>query len=86
MDIGTEEDTSGRNFVCFLSNVVFLLLLLLLLLLLYILYIHLKCYPENCLYTPPALFPYPPTPISWPWRSPVLGHIKFAIPRGLSSQ
>jgi hypothetical protein len=35
---------------------------------------------------PPALFPYPPTPASWPWHSPVLGHIKFAIPRGLSSQ
>jgi hypothetical protein len=35
---------------------------------------------------PPALLPYPPTPTSWPWRSPVLGHIKFAIPRGLSSQ
>jgi hypothetical protein len=32
-------------------------------------------------YTPP---PRPcPTPSSWPWRSPVLGHIKFARPRGL---
>ena len=30
--------------------------------------------------------PYPPTPTSWPWNSPVLRHIKFAIPRGLSSQ
>jgi hypothetical protein len=32
-------------------------------------------------------FPYtlpPPTSISWPWSSPVLGHIKFARPRGLS--
>jgi hypothetical protein len=27
--------------------------------------------------TPPALLPYPPIPTSWPWRSPVLGHIKF---------
>jgi hypothetical protein len=26
---------------------------------------------------PPPL-PYPPIPIFWPWRSPVLGHIKFA--------
>jgi hypothetical protein len=34
----------------------------------------------------PALLPYSPTPTSWPWHSPVLGHIKFAIPRGLSSQ
>jgi hypothetical protein len=34
----------------------------------------------------PALLPYPPTPTSWPWRSPVLVYIKFARPRGLSSQ
>jgi hypothetical protein len=30
--------------------------------------------------------PYPPTPTFWPWRSPVLGHIKFACPMGLSFQ
>ena len=35
---------------------------------------------------PPALLPYSPTPTSWPWSSPVLGHTKFARPRGLSSQ
>ena len=35
---------------------------------------------------PPALLPYPPTPTSWPWCFPVLGHIKFARSRGLSSQ
>jgi hypothetical protein len=29
---------------------------------------------------------YPPIPIFWPWRSPVLGHIKFARPMGLSFQ
>ena len=29
----------------------------------------------------PALLLYPPTPTSWPWCSPVLGNIKFAIPR-----
>jgi hypothetical protein len=34
----------------------------------------------------PTLLPYPPTPTSWPWCSPVLGHIKFVRPRGLSSQ
>jgi hypothetical protein len=28
--------------------------------------------------------PYPSTPTFWPWRSPVLGHIKFASPMGLS--
>jgi hypothetical protein len=52
----------------------------------YFLYLHFKCYPESSLYPPPALLPYPPTPSSWPWHSPVLRHIKFAIPRGLSSQ
>jgi hypothetical protein len=31
----------------------------------------------------PHPLPYPPTPTSWPWRSPVLRHIKFARPRGL---
>jgi hypothetical protein len=34
----------------------------------------------------PCLLPYPPTPTSWLWCSPVLEHIKFARPRGLSSQ
>jgi hypothetical protein len=29
--------------------------------------------------------PYTATPTSWPWYSPVLGHIKFARPKGLSS-
>jgi hypothetical protein len=52
----------------------------------YFLYLHFKCYPKSSLYPPLALLPYPPTPTSWPWRSPVLGHIKFARPRGLSSQ
>jgi hypothetical protein len=52
----------------------------------YFLYLHFKCYLESSLYSPPAQLPYPPTPTSWPWRSPVLGHIKFARPRGLSSR
>jgi hypothetical protein len=45
-----------------------------------------KCFPESSLYPPPTLLHYPPTPASWPWHSPVLGHIKFTIPRGLSFQ
>ena len=32
-------------------------------------------------YTLPSLLPNPPTPASWPWHSPVLGHIIFARPR-----
>ena len=39
---------------------------------------------ESPLYSPPDLLPYPPTPTSWPWHSPVLRHIKFARPMGLS--
>jgi hypothetical protein len=35
---------------------------------------------------PPDLLPYPLTPTSWPWHYPVLEHIKFARPKGLSSQ
>jgi hypothetical protein len=34
----------------------------------------------------PHPIPYPPTPPFWPLRSPVLGHIKFASPMGLSLQ
>jgi hypothetical protein len=52
----------------------------------YFLYFHFKCYPESPLYPPPTLLLYQPTPTSWPWHSPVLGHIKFVRPRGLSSQ
>jgi hypothetical protein len=37
-------------------------------------------------HTHPPPLPYPPTPPFWPWRSPVLGHIKFACPMGLSFQ
>jgi hypothetical protein len=52
----------------------------------YFIHLHFKCYPEIPLYPPLTMIPYPPTPTSWPWRTPVLGHIKFARPRGLSSQ
>ena len=44
----------------------------------YFLHLHFKYYPEISLYSPPVLLSYPPTPTSWPWCSPVLGHIKFA--------
>jgi hypothetical protein len=36
---------------------------------------------ESPLYPPPALFPNLPTPASWPWHSPVLGHMIFERPR-----
>jgi hypothetical protein len=47
--------------------------------------LHFQCYPKS-LPHPPLLLPYLPIPIFWPWRSPVLGHIKFACPVGLSFQ
>jgi hypothetical protein len=37
----------------------------------YFLYIHFKCYLKSSLYPPSALLPYSPTPVSWPWHSPV---------------
>jgi hypothetical protein len=47
----------------------------------YFLHLHFKCYPESPLYPPPTLLPNPPTFTSWPWHSPVLGHMIFARPR-----
>jgi hypothetical protein len=44
----------------------------------YLAHLHFQCYTKSP--------PYPPTPPFWPWRSPVLGHIKFACPMGLSFQ
>jgi hypothetical protein len=35
---------------------------------------------------PSPPLPYPPILIFWPWRSPVLGHIKFVCPMGHSFQ
>jgi hypothetical protein len=51
----------------------------------YFLHLHFKRYLRSPLYPPPLFF-YPRTPTSWSWHSPVLRHIKFARPRGLSSQ
>jgi hypothetical protein len=49
-------------------------------------YLHFKCYPESPLYPPPDPSPTHPFLLFWHWCFPVLGHIKFARPRGLSSQ
>jgi hypothetical protein len=46
--------------------------------------LHFQCYLKSPPYPPPN-FPTHPFPFFWPWRSPVLGHIKFACPMGLSS-
>jgi hypothetical protein len=49
-------------------------------------HLHFQCYPKSPPYPSLPPIPYPPTPTFWPWRSPVLGHIKFAWPMGLSFQ
>ena len=41
-------------------------------------------YISNAIPKVPHTLPHPPTPTSWPWRSPVLRHIKFARLMGLS--
>jgi hypothetical protein len=47
----------------------------------YFLHLHFKCYPQSPVYPPPILLPNPPTPAYWPWHSPVLEYMIFAIPR-----
>jgi hypothetical protein len=66
-------------FVCFFSSNCFFFHFLLGISLIYIC----NAIPKVPHSHPPPL-PYPPTPLLWPWRSPVLGHIKFACPMGLS--
>jgi hypothetical protein len=51
----------------------------------YLTHLHFQCYTKSPPYPRPPL-PCPPTPPFWPWCSPVLGHIKFASPMGLSFQ
>jgi hypothetical protein len=45
-------------------------------------HLHFQCYPKSPPYPHPT--PLTPTPNFWLWRSPVLGHIKFTWPMGLS--
>jgi hypothetical protein len=54
----------------------------------YFLYLHFKCYPLSSfpLQKPPipsplTLLTNPPTPVSWSWHSPILGHRAFTEPR-----
>jgi hypothetical protein len=55
----------------------------------YFLYLHFKCYPPFLVSPPktPNLLPppNPPTPASWPWHSPTLGHRTFTGPRASPS-
>jgi hypothetical protein len=47
----------------------------------YFLHLHFKCYPQSPLCPPPTQLLNPPSPASWSWHSPVLGHMIFAISR-----
>jgi hypothetical protein len=49
----------------------------------YLFNLHFQCYSKSPPHAPPPT-PHPPTPTSWPCHSPVLRHIKFARPMGLS--
>jgi hypothetical protein len=52
----------------------------------YFLYYISNAIPKVPNIPPFSLLPYPPTPTSWPFPSPLLGHIKFAITGDISSQ
>jgi hypothetical protein len=81
-------ETCFKLLTFFLLFKLFLLYFASLIILIFLLCIFLN-YISNAIpkvpHTPPPL-PYPPVPIFWPWCSPVLGHIKFACPMGLSFQ
>ena len=66
----TCSTTTQRPFIIFLNNFIR-----------YFLHLQFKCYSKSPLYPPPTLLSNLPTPASWPWYSPVLGHIIFARPR-----
>jgi hypothetical protein len=52
----------------------------------YFLHLYFQCYPKSPPYSTPPQQSYSLAPTSWPWRSPVLRHIKFARLMGLSFQ
>jgi hypothetical protein len=83
---------SSFFFFCFFFNIIFIRYFLYLHLFFIYLFIFLLgiyfIYISNAIPKVPHILPHPlphpPTPTSWPWHSPVLRHIKFARPMGLS--
>ena len=73
--------STGKKQVALTKFFVVVVVVLAFFLIRYFLYLHFKCYPKSPLYLSPALLPNPPTTASWPWHSPVLGHIIFIRPR-----
>jgi hypothetical protein len=47
----------------------------------YFIYLHFKCHPLSWVTPQDPLLMSPPTPASWPWHSPILGHRTFTGPR-----
>jgi hypothetical protein len=72
-------------FFFFCTSHLFIIFFMKLFLIRYFPRLHFQCYPKGPPNPPPPI-PYPPTAPFWPWCSPVLGHIKFASPMGLSLQ
>jgi hypothetical protein len=81
MEVVFNNNNKQSNFYIFLNYILFIIIFYLGIFLIYI---------SNAIpkvpHTLPPPFPYPPTPTFWPWCSPVLGHIEFASPMGLSFQ
>jgi hypothetical protein len=73
-------------FYCCLQFCEFLFLLFFYFFITYFPQLHFQCYPKSPPHPPPPHSPTHPFLFFWPWRSPVLGHIKFACPMGLSFQ
>jgi hypothetical protein len=73
-------------FLFFSYETIFIFIFWIFLLDIFFIYMSNALLEVPCTLPPPDLLPYPPIPTFWPWHSPVLGHIKFARPRGLSSQ
>jgi hypothetical protein len=71
---------SHLNFIYFFASNLFIYLFIYLYFLLGIFLIYIS----NAI--PKVPHTLPTTPTFWPWRSPVLGHIKLASPMGLSFQ
>jgi len=63
---------------------IIIIIIIIIIILLGIFFIYISSAIPRVPPSPPL--PYPPTPTSWPWRSPILRHIKFARPMGLSFQ
>jgi hypothetical protein len=75
-----------RCIICCFWYIIFLFLAFCCYFLLGIFLIYISNAIPKVPHTHPPPLPYPHTPPFWPWHSPVLGHIKFASPMGLSFQ